>query len=119
MRFDNESYKNEPRNEIFRKVNEKGEKKKKNSKGLAKKALPFWEWKLELRERHEVSKRKRKVYLIEKNEKSNEQWGEGGGGVEEKSGMQPVNNSLASFRHQRGRNSTDPRPANACTNYHG
>ena len=35
---------------------------------------------------------------------------------EKKSGSQPVNNSLASFRHQRGRNSTDPRPANACTN---
>ena len=35
---------------------------------------------------------------------------------EEISGPQPVNNSLASFRHQRGRNSTDPRPANACTN---
>ena len=29
------------------------------------------------------------------------------------SGPQPLNNSLASFRHQRGRNSTDPRPANA------
>ena len=35
---------------------------------------------------------------------------------EKKSGSQPVNNSLASFRHQRGRKSTDPRPANACTN---
>ena len=35
---------------------------------------------------------------------------------EKKSGSQPVNNSLASFRHQRGRNSTDPIPANACTN---
>ena len=35
---------------------------------------------------------------------------------EKKSGSQPVNNSLASFRHQRGRNSTDTRPANACTN---
>ena len=35
---------------------------------------------------------------------------------EKKSGSQPVNNSLASFRHQRGRNSTDPKPANACTN---
>ena len=35
---------------------------------------------------------------------------------EEISGPQPVNISLASFRHQRGRNSTDPRPANACTN---
>ena len=34
---------------------------------------------------------------------------------EEISGPQPLNNSLASFRHQRGRNSTDPRPANACT----
>ena len=36
--------------------------------------------------------------------------------AEKKSGSQPVNNSLASFRHQRGRNSTDPRTANACTN---
>ena len=36
--------------------------------------------------------------------------------AEKKSGSQPVNNSLASFRHQRGRNSKDPRPANACTN---
>ena len=36
---------------------------------------------------------------------------------EKKSGPQPVNNSLASFRHQRGRNSTDPRSANACTKY--
>ena len=27
---------------------------------------------------------------------------------EKKSGSQSVNNSLASFRHQRGRNSTDP-----------
>ena len=35
---------------------------------------------------------------------------------EKKSGSQPVNNSLASFGHQKGRNSTDPRPANACTN---
>ena len=35
---------------------------------------------------------------------------------EKKSGSQPVNNFLASFRHQRGRNSTDHRPANACTN---
>ena len=34
---------------------------------------------------------------------------------EEISGPQPVNNSIASFRHQRGRNSTDPKPANACT----
>ena len=41
MRFDNQSYKIELRNEIFRKVNEKGEKKQqKNSKGLAEKALP-------------------------------------------------------------------------------
>ena len=31
------------------------------------------------------------------------------------SGPQPLNNSLASFRHQKGRNSTDPRPANAGT----
>ena len=35
---------------------------------------------------------------------------------EKKSGSQPVNNSLASFRHQRGRKSTDPRPVNASTN---
>ena len=35
---------------------------------------------------------------------------------EKKSGSQSVNNSLASFRHQRGRNSTDPRLENACTN---
>ena len=35
---------------------------------------------------------------------------------EKKSGLQPMNNSLASLRHQRGRDSTDPRPANACTN---
>ena len=35
---------------------------------------------------------------------------------EKKSGSQPVNNSLVSFRHQRGTNSTDPRPANVCTN---
>ena len=35
---------------------------------------------------------------------------------EKKSGPQPMNNSLASLRHQRGRDSTDPRPANACTN---
>ena len=35
---------------------------------------------------------------------------------EKKSGPQPLNNSLASSRHQMGRNSTDPRPANACTN---
>ena len=38
---------------------------------------------------------------------------------EKKSGSQPVNNSLASFRHQRGRNSTDPRSANACTKSFG
>ena len=35
---------------------------------------------------------------------------------ERKSGSQPVNNSLASFRHQRGRNSADPKSANAYTN---
>ena len=35
---------------------------------------------------------------------------------EKKSGPQPMNNSLASLRHQRGRDNTDPRPANACTN---
>ena len=35
--------------------------------------------------------------------------------VEEISGSHPVNISLVSFRHQSGRNSTDPRPANACT----
>ena len=35
---------------------------------------------------------------------------------EEIIGPQPVNNSFASFRHRRGRNSTDHRPANACTN---
>ena len=35
---------------------------------------------------------------------------------ERKSGPQPANNSLASLRHQRGKDSTDPRPANACTN---
>ena len=35
---------------------------------------------------------------------------------ETKSGLQPVNNSLSSLRHQRGKDSTDPRPANACTN---
>ena len=42
MRFDNQSYKYELRNEVFRKVNEKGEKKnsKKSSKGLAEKASP-------------------------------------------------------------------------------
>ena len=42
MRFDNYSYKIERRNEIFCKVNRKGEKKttKKNSNGLAEKALP-------------------------------------------------------------------------------
>ena len=39
-----------------------------------------------------------------------------GSSGEEISGPQPLNNSLASFRQQRGRNSTDPRPANACTN---
>ena len=38
---------------------------------------------------------------------------------EKKSGSQPMNNSLASFRHQRGRKSTDPRPANACTKSSG
>ena len=38
---------------------------------------------------------------------------------EKTSGSQPVNNSLASFRHQRDRNSTDPRPANAYTNFCG
>ena len=37
----------------------------------------------------------------------------GGGG--EISGSQPVNNSLASFGHQRGRKSAGPRPANAYT----
>ena len=35
---------------------------------------------------------------------------------EKKSGSQSVNNALASFSHQRGRNNTDPRPANTCTN---
>ena len=42
MRFDNYSYKFEVRNEIFCKVNGKGEKKntKKISNGLAEKALP-------------------------------------------------------------------------------
>ena len=35
---------------------------------------------------------------------------------EKKFGSQPVNNFLASFRHQKGRRSTDHRPANACTN---
>ena len=39
MRFDNYSYKIELRNEIFCKVNDKGEKKQ-NSIGLAEKALP-------------------------------------------------------------------------------
>ena len=48
MQFDSKSYKIELRNEIFRKVNEKGEKKtgKKISKGLAEKGLLLWEWKL-------------------------------------------------------------------------
>ena len=48
MRFDNYSYKIELRNEIFCKVNGKGEKKntKKNSNGLAEKALPCGIWKL-------------------------------------------------------------------------
>ena len=42
MRFDNYSYKIELRNEVLGKVNGKGEKKntKKNSNGLAEKALP-------------------------------------------------------------------------------
>ena len=35
--------------------------------------------------------------------------------AEEISGPQLVNNFLASFRHRRGRNSTDQKPANACT----
>ena len=35
---------------------------------------------------------------------------------EKKFGFQLVNNSLASFRHQKGRRSTDPRSATACTN---
>ena len=35
--------------------------------------------------------------------------------AEEISGPQLVNNFLASFRHRRGRNSTDHKPANACT----
>ena len=57
-------------------------------------------------------KEKTKSIFIEKNEKRSEQWGGGG----EKSSSQPVNNSLASFRLQRGRKSSDPRPATACTN---
>ena len=55
-------------------------------------------------------KEKTKSLFDRENEKRSEQGGW------EKSGSQPVNNSLASFRHQRGRNSTDPRTANACTN---
>ena len=45
-----------------------------------------------------------------------ENWKKETSSREKKSWPQPVKNSLASFRHQRGRNSTDPRPANACIN---
>ena len=62
------------------------------------------------RKTRNIIKRKRKVYLIEKNEKKSEQW------RDKKNGSQPVNNSLASFRHQRGKISTDPRLTIACTN---
>ena len=35
-----------------------------------------WEWKIQIRKRQEFTKKKRKLYLKQKNEKTNEQWGE-------------------------------------------
>ena len=38
--------------------------------------LTLWEWKLQFRERHELTKKKRKLYLKQINEKRGEKWGE-------------------------------------------
>ena len=58
---------------------------------------------------YHFTKKKRKSIFETCNLKDNASSGE------KKSGPQPMNNSLASLRQQRGRDSTDPRPANACT----
>ena len=65
--------------EIFRKVNKIGEKRnsKKKTQRFGREGFNLCgKWKLYRRERHEITKKKGKVYLIEKNEKRSEQWGE-------------------------------------------
>ena len=77
MQFDNYSYKIELRNEIFCKVNGKGEKK--NTKKIAmvwpRKLYPVGMEAITSRKTRNY-KEKTKVYLIKKNEKRSEQWGE-------------------------------------------
>ena len=76
---------------------------KKNSNGVAEKALPCGNGS------YNFEKDTKSIFDRKKMKK------EASSG-EKKSGSKPMSNSLASFRHQRGRNSTDPRRANACTN---
>ena len=87
-------------------IKKKGNKK---SNGLVEKLYPVAMEAITWRKTRNYKEKTISIFDTEKRKK------EASSG-EKKSGSQPVNNSLASFRHQRGRNSTDPRPANACTN---
>ena len=91
------------------------EKKRRNAVIIKKKSIYSRTW-FTVREQkltsteYTILQKKRKGIFETCNLKDNASSGE------KKSGPQPMNNSLASLRHQRGRDSTDPRPANACTN---
>ena len=92
-------------------------KKEKKRKSKKKKAAKVWPGKVYPVGMEAITSRKTRIYkektkTIFETEKRKKNASSG----EKKSGPQPLNNSLVSFRHQRGRNSTDPRPANACTN---
>ena len=81
---------------------------KKNGKGLSQQGLSCGDGSYNLGKDTNLQ-RKNENYIWNSKMKKEASSGE------KKSGPQPLNNSLASFRHQRGRNSTDPRRANACT----
>ena len=82
---------------------------KKTAKVWSSKAYPVGIWSYNF-EKDTNLQRKNENYIWNSKMKKEASSGE------KKSGPQPLNNSLASSRHQMGRNSTDPRPANACTN---
>ena len=88
---------------------QKKEKQQKNGKSLAQQGLPCGNGSYNF-EKDTNLQRKNQNYIWNRKMRKEARSGE------KISRPQPLNNSLASFRHQRGRNSTDPRPANACTN---
>ena len=92
-------------------------KRKRWKKQQQKKSSKVWPRKLFPAGMEAITSRKTRNYKEEtKSIFDREKWKKKRAVGRRNPGSQPVNNSLASFRHQRGRISTDPRPAIACTN---